>query len=501
VATEDRAVLATLVGVVVAAALLRFATLDRQSLWSDEAMTAALTRLGFGEMLRTIPQSESTPPLYYVVTWLWTRIFGHGEVGLRSLSALAGTLTVPATFQAGRAFASARAGLAAAAVVTVSPPLVWYSQEARSYALAVLLCAVSFAALARVLERPTGRWACIWAGASVLALATHYFAGFVVAAEAVWLTLRHRSSPPVRRALAALAIAAVAVGVFAIDQRRNGLSRFIGVTAPLRERIQVLGKQLLVGESLPWEHAAAAAVALALVAGLILTALRGSARERRAVVVAGSVGLAPILVPIVLAVAGLDYLNTRNTLVGSVPLACAATVGLALARARLLGPALLTAACAVLLAITLDVAVDPAYQRPDWRGFARDVDRGSLPRVLVVTPDHETWFARIPLQYYLPHAHAIDAALVHDVTQLRRVSRRPGDRSAPTRIAVREVVVGEVGWTPPARPTGLPRVFRLVERRSGHGYELLRFRSPRPVTIPTALLETSQPAVLLQESR
>ena len=66
-----------------------------------------LVRLGLGPMLRTIPRTESTPPLYYVLAWVWTHVFGSGEFGLRSLSALAGAGTV---FLGGRSPAVSAAG-------------------------------------------------------------------------------------------------------------------------------------------------------------------------------------------------------------------------------------------------------------------------------------------------------------------------------------------------------------------------------------------------------
>jgi uncharacterized membrane protein len=96
------------------AAALRFGTLDRQSFWLDELVTVSLVRRGFGAMVRAIPHSEATPYLYYVLVWPWTRLFGTGEVGIRSLSALAGTLTVIAAYGAGAALVSRRVGLVAA---------------------------------------------------------------------------------------------------------------------------------------------------------------------------------------------------------------------------------------------------------------------------------------------------------------------------------------------------------------------------------------------------
>ena len=85
-----------LLAIVSAGAAVRFATLDLQSFWLDEGVTVGrLLRNDFGGMLGQVPASEQTPPLYYVLAWLWTRPFGTGEGGVRSLSALLGTATIP----------------------------------------------------------------------------------------------------------------------------------------------------------------------------------------------------------------------------------------------------------------------------------------------------------------------------------------------------------------------------------------------------------------------
>ena len=65
--------------------------------------------------------------------------------------------------------------------------LVWHAQDARAYTLLALLLAGTIAALAA--ERLW--W---WAGLATAALATHHFAVFVVAPEAVWLLLHARAA-------------------------------------------------------------------------------------------------------------------------------------------------------------------------------------------------------------------------------------------------------------------------------------------------------------------
>src|SRR3954452_187353 len=106
-----------------------------------------------------------------------------------------------------------RAGLVAALLVAVNPLLVWYSQEARAYSLFVLATALSFWLFARAHARPTMQRLVAWGLVSALALCTHYFAVFVVAAEALLLLAMRRA--PLRRRLAGVGIVVAAAGALA----------------------------------------------------------------------------------------------------------------------------------------------------------------------------------------------------------------------------------------------------------------------------------------------
>src|SRR4051794_7674108 len=98
--------------VVGGAAALRFSTLGVQSFWHDEAVTVGrVLHPGLGATLREIPSSEATPPLYYVLAWIWTKLFGASEAGNRSLSALVGAATGPVAYAIGARVAARRAGL------------------------------------------------------------------------------------------------------------------------------------------------------------------------------------------------------------------------------------------------------------------------------------------------------------------------------------------------------------------------------------------------------
>ncbi len=70
-------------GLTLAAAVLRLVGLGHQSYWYDEAFTVVLLHHSLPHMLSLVPQTEGTPPLYYCLAWLWTRVFGYTETGVR----------------------------------------------------------------------------------------------------------------------------------------------------------------------------------------------------------------------------------------------------------------------------------------------------------------------------------------------------------------------------------------------------------------------------------
>ena len=444
------------IALTLAAAAFRFSTLGVQSFWLDEAATVVRIRLSFGGMLRSVLREENTPPLYFALAWVWGRLFGTSEVALRSLSAIFGTATVPLSCVAVRELVSRRAGLIAGAVVAVSPLLVWYSQEARAYALLALLTAASFLFFVRALREPRTRWLALWAATSGLALLTHYFAVFPVAVETVWLLVASRS----RRAALVAAAAGLPLGAAALPLAVHQAQHQSPWEGTLRSDVPWVAKTFLIGETgaAPFARPAYVAGALVLV-GLVLAALRTDEQERSGVVVALGVGACAAAIPLLLAQVGVDYLNTRNLIEVWLPLAAVYCAGYAARRAGVLGLGAAAALVGVLAAISIDIAVDENAQRDDWRALVRTLGSPASQRLVIVEPSRE----RRPLDLYLPA------------------------RPAPERPLAREVdVVVMQGWT--ALPFW-PHGFRRAAPVRVQHFVLVRFRSDRPreVAIPPAL--------------
>ncbi len=444
------------------AAALRFSTLHVQSYWHDEAVTAhRILHHSLITTLDKIPGSESTPPLYYVLAWLWTRVFGVGEVGLRSLSALIGTATVPVSYLAVRTLTPRRApALITTALAAVSPVLVWYSQEARAYILLVLLGALSFLFFLRAVRSGARRDLVWWAICSALALCTHYFAIFAVLPEAAWL-LRSRRAGSLRAcglAVAGVGAVAIALVPLAVHQKNQGHTSWIS-GIPLGTRVGDLLKAFVIGPSgSPTLVLSVLAAGLVALAGLLLV-LRGGDRERLDARPPLFVGGVALVLPLALAVVGLDYFFPRNLMAAWLPLAAVVALGCGLAAAQRIGAATAVALCAVLLAITISVDTGSRLQRPDWRGVAHVLGPAGGPRAMVAPSTGDD-----PLEYYMPGTGRI----------LRR------------HASVSEIDL--IGWPLAGRrPPRLPG-FQLVDRRQVKTLTLYRYRSPQPVLVARSLL-------------
>jgi mannosyltransferase len=387
-------------GLTLLAAGLRFATLGLQAYHHDEIVTASRVLRGdFIHAMEAVGFSESAPPLYYALAWLWTQLTGTGEYGLRSLSALAGVATVPVAYLLGAELRDRRAGIAAAAFVAVNPMLLWYSQEARGYALLVLLTSLSLLYFLRALDRPRGDLT-LWGVFSGLAMATHYFALFPVLGEGAWLLWRRG-----REALRGVWIVAgfgLLLAPLAIHQMLQGHAEWIG-NHSLGHRLWEVGVVFTVGEvgdivARPERPALALVPVALIVALLVLLATREEGRERRAGGRVLAIAAATVAIPLVLAAIAPsnDYVLARNVLPALVPLLVAVGVAATLRGARRSGALLGSALFAYSLGFCLLASLSPSFQRPDWEAVAAKLGEPQAPRAMV------SWtLGHASLRYYL----------------------------------------------------------------------------------------------------
>src|SRR4051794_27970478 len=200
-----------------------------RSIWVDEAISIHQAHMSLGGMLDNLRATDRHPPLHYLILWLTVRLFGDGELAVRGPSILASAALIPVLFVLGREPFDRRTGLVAAGFATVAPLIVWYGQEARMYALFMLLGALALWAQVKVLRDGRTRFWVAYAGVTIALLYTHYFAVIPIAIQQIVFAVaawkRAKAGHSVRSLLIgtwltwlALLIAAAPLASFAAEQ-------------------------------------------------------------------------------------------------------------------------------------------------------------------------------------------------------------------------------------------------------------------------------------------
>ena len=502
-----------LAALTVLAGALRLATLTQQSFWYDEAFTPVhVLHASLGATLRAVVHHENTPPLWYLVAWADTRVFGDGALALRLPSALAGILTVPVVWAIARRLAGPRAALYATAIVAVNPLFIWYSQEARAYGLFVLMSAVAMLCFLRALDDPTRARMAAFAITGALTLLTHYFAVFLLVPMALLLLRDAAHRKAALAPIAALVVVGLALLPLISAQGGHG-TQWIGRWA-LSSRLQAIPQYFLTGYSgSPLGRGVELLVALPVIAAVALGAWRLFGSERsssparatdvarqpgtadgetseatagrspraqlaRAVWIALAITACGVLAPIVLALLGADYLAPRNLVGAMIPLSVLVAVLLAAielgepaerrqgadsgAPWRGVGAALAATIVVAFAILSVDVDLSPRLQRGNWRDVARTLAAGSGARAITTVE-----LGAAPLEYYLSPLHNLARA-----------------------TSVRVSEIDETGYAPLRHDAGRPPApgFVLRARHDIDGLIVYRFVSSMPRLVSEAEL-------------
>ncbi len=480
---------AILAAAVVVGAALRVWGLGRQAFWYDEWLTARAAYGGPSDLYHYVTDRAGIPPTYFALMWCWARVFGYGEAALRSVSALAGVATIPVAYAAARELGLRRAvARATALLVAVHPMLVWYSQEARPYALVALLGALSLWALARVWTRWTRRDLAVWALVCAVTISLHYFAVFLVVVEAAAVVAKARlwERRPSRRELLAVGwpagVVLVALAPFGVRQfTMRGNHEWI-TEIPLVERLDDAGRSALMGPSYPSARLWLAAGAISALAVVLLVA-RGDSRERWTAAACAGLGLGSVAVALAVQVVGVDVIVARYLIVALVPLAIAVATGLCASRVPpVLGGAAVAAVCALSLVTVVAVGRDPDLQRADWEAVAAAHGSGGTDggvRLLVVS-NHETLSG--PLTWYLDGGRPLDPDELVVVDQIdvlyARTTTQPCNRLVGMECSLL--------WLGTSLPEPVASRVVLDERIDLDQFWLERYRPDQPLQVTPA---------------
>jgi hypothetical protein len=224
------------VGVVCLAAAVRAPLLTRQGLWADEVFSLAIATghslehppdvaepssgdfvepdgpvpreslarylrhqqppCAPGDVVRAVALSDTSPPLYYLVLWAWSRALGTSDAALRGLSLVAFLLSMPFLGALARRVGGRSAVLPALLLYACNPVSMYYSTEGRQYSLLWLCVLASAWATAALRARGASSVRLgLFVLASAAGLLTHYFFVFAWAPMVGYLWIRpHRLS-------------------------------------------------------------------------------------------------------------------------------------------------------------------------------------------------------------------------------------------------------------------------------------------------------------------
>jgi hypothetical protein len=362
----------------------------QQPPFADELATFwVVGRHDFFGVIETVhSDAEITPPLYFVLAKFSTQIDSSREM-MRLPSLAAGVASIPLVYLVGRKTVGRRGALAAAALVTFSPFMVFYSTEARGYALMVALVLGSTLALLNALEGRGRRWWLLYAVLSAGCMYTHYTAAFALAAQALWALWAH---PDARRhviganALAAVLFLPWVTGLIA--DFRSPTTEILDALAPFDAFAVRTGlEHWLVGypyRMVDLTEIPGVAALVAMAAGVLIAAAvavgryagdRGPAplARRRSLVLVIALALALPVGTALASALSINLWGTRN-LAASLP-AVALLVGalVAVPRTRIS----LAAALLLIGGFGIGAArmLDQENQRPDLDGIAAEIER------------------------------------------------------------------------------------------------------------------------------
>jgi 4-amino-4-deoxy-L-arabinose transferase-like glycosyltransferase len=237
---QDRTFVLLLVLIVMLGAALRLYDLGAESYWFDEII---MVHTAGGNLESIWGETQvGRPPLYVILAHFWMQVFGTSEIATRSLSALAGIVSIIVMCAIGRELFGRKVGLLSAFLMTISEFQIHFSQEHRYYSIFLLMTLLSFFYYIRMLtgQRPID--SVLYVLASIMMFYSHTYGTFTLISQVVYFLLQWKKYERVR-ALWFLCQILILVSI--------GPGLFIATTKILLGRVADAAKDELMWQSEP----------------------------------------------------------------------------------------------------------------------------------------------------------------------------------------------------------------------------------------------------------
>ena len=169
--------------------------ISRWSVWFDEAFGIYLIRFNYLDVA-VYTAADVHPPMYYWMLKFWSTLFGTSELALRSLSLMGMLVAILFVYLTIRKYFKWDVSVWALVLLSVSPLLIRYSEEARMYGVVAAIVAAATYVFVDLMAKPTMRKRVIYAVLIALGMWTHYFTALFWLAHAAYrfIAVREHSS-------------------------------------------------------------------------------------------------------------------------------------------------------------------------------------------------------------------------------------------------------------------------------------------------------------------
>lgn len=409
----NRAVpLAILGAIVLLALVLRIVKLDEPAVFDELYLYEVVHGRSLQNALDIVVDTESTPPLYFVVAWVAAKVGGDDLLWIKVPSLLASVATVPVIYWVGARSIGKKAALIGSAFFALAPFAIFYGTEGRGYATLILLSALSTGCLFQLVQTGRKGWAVGLAVASAGVAYTHYTGVFMAAAQLLLGALVYRESrrPILLAGAGAVLLYLPWLPAFFTQREENTADRLEQYELTLRTVVETLGR-VSIGHPLAPLGTVPGLGWVLIAAGMLIALVVGLRQLLRSRELSISNDLV-LLVGIALASpigAWIYSLGPENVygpryLSASVP-AFAVLVGACLG--SLPGLARVTATAAVLVGVVVGTVrtLEPETQRARFDTLAREVDRRAAPGVPVAEPSFWYGAPSRQLGFYFERPH------------------------------------------------------------------------------------------------
>lgn len=166
--------------------------LGDEPFWYDEIVSVKASLLDFGH-IKHMAEWDNNPPFYYYCVWVWTKIFGITEAGVRSLNMLFHLGSVILLFR----FISKNLNVLIATIssllFSLNDFIFYYTHEARCYTLTVFLVIASSVIFFNLLKKTSKLNIFLFGLVNFLLIYTHYIAGISFAIQLCFVVVFHRN--------------------------------------------------------------------------------------------------------------------------------------------------------------------------------------------------------------------------------------------------------------------------------------------------------------------